>query len=99
LKNHFRLEWHGETPLTIADLEGSQKGSKLEAAENYLLKALSDGPKEFNWIIEQSKGICSKRTLDEAKKSLGLVTEREGKGKDHKAFWAFPTGRGAEEAS
>jgi hypothetical protein len=90
--NQFRLEWHGETPLTIADLEGTKdKRPKLEAAQSFLLKALADGPKEAGWIVDQAKGICSKRTLDEAKKSLELVTEREGKGKDHKAFWALPT--------
>jgi len=90
--NQFRLEWRGETPLTIADLEGSKDGRpKLEAAENFLLKTLADGPKEFNWIVDQAKGICSKRTLAEAKKSLGVVTPRKGKGKDHKAFWALPT--------
>ena len=86
----FRLECRGETDLTVADLEGSKGGRpKLEAAESFLLKALSDGPKEAKWIVEQARCICSKRTLDEAKKSLGVITKREGKGKGHKAFWAI----------
>ena len=35
--------------------------------------------------------MCSKRTLDEAKKNLGLVTHRKGKGKDHVVWSALPT--------
>ena len=89
--NQFRLEWRGETNLTVADLEGSKDGRpKLEAAENFLLKALADGPKEVNWLVEQAKGLCSKRTLDESKKSLELVTQRTGKGENHVVAWALP---------
>lgn len=88
--NQFRLEWHGETPLTVADLEGTKDGRpKLEAAQRFLLDRLADGPKEVNNLVEQAKGICSKRTLDEAKMSLKVVTKRQGKGKDHKVLWAI----------
>ena len=86
----FRLDWRGECQLTIEDLERKRKGSPtLEAAEKFLLEKLADGPKEVNWLVEQSAAICSKRTLDEAKKSLELKTERKGQGKDHKIYWLF----------
>jgi KaiC/GvpD/RAD55 family RecA-like ATPase len=90
--NRFRLEWHGETDLTVADLEGSKDGRpKLEAAEKFLLEKLSDGPKDVNWLVKKASGTCSKRTLDEAKKNLQLVTKRTGKGKNHVVSWTFPT--------
>ena len=87
----FRLECRGETKLTIADLESSKGAPKLEAATKFLLEKLADGPKEFNWIVEQSKGLCSLRTLHEAKANLGLVTDRKGRRKDQITSWALPT--------
>lgn len=98
-ENLFRLEWHGETPLTIAEVEGTQKRPKLEAAEAFLRQKLADGPKLVTDLIEQAKGTCSKRTLDEAKKSLELVTERKGKGHGHKVSWALPAVAPTEEAA
>ena len=87
----FRLECRGETDLTVADLEGSKGGvTKLAAAEAFLRQKLADGPKPATDLIEQAKGTCSKRTLDEAKKNLGLVTQRKGKGKNHVVSWTLP---------
>lgn len=84
------LDWHGQSKMTIEDLERKHKESpKLEAAEKFLVETLADGPKEANWLIEQAKDICSKRTLDEAKKSLDIKTERKGRGKDHKVYWSL----------
>ena len=93
----FRLECRGETNLTVADLEGSKDGRpKLEAAKTFLQEKLADGPKDVNWLIKN--GPCSKRTLDEAKKSLELVTKREGKGKHHIVSWALPAGQKKRQA-
>ena len=84
----IRLDCHGECRLTIADLEKAGSGHpKIDAAEKFLLDKLADGPKEVNWLIEAARGICSKRTLDEAKRSLDVETVREGKGKNHKVYW------------
>jgi hypothetical protein len=86
----FHLDWRGETKLTIADLEQKHKGSPtLEAAERFLLEKLKDGKKEVNWLVKHARGICSKRTLDEAKRSLGIKTVRTGKGHDHKVYWSL----------
>ena len=95
---HFNLEWRGETDLTIADLENTKGRPKLEAAEKFLREKLADGPKEVNWLIEQAKGVCSKRTLDEAKKNLQIANQRKGKGKNHSVSWALPTVEEPEEA-
>jgi DNA (cytosine-5)-methyltransferase 1 len=85
-----RLEWHGETKLTIEDLEQKHKGSPaLEAAEQFLLEKLKDGPREVNSLIEQAKGICSKRTLDEAKRELNVKTVRKGNKTNHKIYWCL----------
>ena len=85
-----RLDWRGETTLTVEDLEQKRKGSPtLEAAEQFLLNNLADGRKEVNWLVEQAKGLCSKRTLDDAKKSLKIKTIREGKGHNHKVYWSL----------
>lgn len=84
----FHLECHGKCDLTIADLEQKHKGCPtLEAAEPFLLEKLADGKKEVNWLVGQSRGICSKRTLDEAKRNLKIKTVREGKGRDHEVYW------------
>ncbi len=91
---HFNLEWRGETDLTIADLENTKGGgSKLAAAEKFLLEKLADGPKEVNWLVEQVKQDkdISKRTLDEAKKNLGIDTDRKGRRKDQIVSWVLPT--------
>ena len=90
----FRLECRGDTDLTIADLEGSKGGgSKLAAAEKFLLEKLADGPKDVNWLVEQVKQAkdISKRTLDEAKKNLGIDTDRKGRRKDQIVSWVLPT--------
>jgi hypothetical protein len=85
-----RLDWHGECNLTIEDLEKKHKGSPtLEAAERFLLEKLADGQREVNSLIKEARGICSKRTLDEAKRSLEIKTIREGKGHDHKVSWSL----------
>lgn len=86
----FHLECKGETSLTVEDLEQKHKGSPtLDAAEQFLLDNLADGRKEVNWLLEQARGLCSKRTLDEAKRSLKIKTVREGKGHNHKVYWSL----------
>ena len=88
----FRLGWHGECDYTAEELSRANRGKpRLEAALALLLRLLKDGPKNVNTIIAEAEGVCSKRTLDEAKKELGIITERRGSGKAHKVYWALPT--------
>ena len=74
----FRLECRGETKLTIADLESSKGAPKLEAATKFLLEKLADGPKEFNWIVEQSKGLCSLRHAARSQSQFGTRHRSQG---------------------
>lgn len=84
------LDWHGECQLTVEDLERKHKGSPtLEAAEKFLLEKLADDRKEFTWLIGQARGLCSKRTLDQAKKNLNIKTVREGKVGKQQVFWSL----------
>ena len=92
IENSIGIKWHGPCALTAEELERKQKGSPtLDAAEQFLMDKLADCPKEANWLVEQARGICSKRTLDEAKRNLGLITHREGKGQEHRVYWSLPT--------
>jgi hypothetical protein len=85
-----QLAWHGECELTVEDLERKHRGSpKLEAAQRFLLDRLANAPQEVNALLEQARGAFSKRTLDEAKRLLGIKTVREGRGKEHKVFWSL----------
>jgi hypothetical protein len=90
--NQFRLECRGETPLSLAELEGGRPaGSKLAAAQQFLLTHLADGEKEANWLFDQARDICSQRTLNEAKRSLGVVTLRRNRGRSHRVYWSLAT--------
>jgi hypothetical protein len=85
-----QLAWHGECDFTVEDLERKHRGSpKLEAAQRFLLDRLANTPQEVNVLLEQARGAFSKRTLDEAKRLLGIKTVREGRGKEHKVFWSL----------
>jgi hypothetical protein len=87
---YFRLDWHEECTLTVDDLERKHKNSpRLEAAEKLLLEKLAGGPREVNSLVKEARGVCSKRTLDEAKRSLDIKTLREGNGQDHKVSWSL----------
>jgi hypothetical protein len=86
----LRLKWHGECQLTIDELERKQKGSpKLEAAEKFLLDELAGGPQEVNSLLAKARGVCSKRTLDTVKQTMGIKTIRKGKGRNHQVFWSL----------
>ncbi len=90
-EGHFRLEWHGPCQLTVDDLERKHRASpKSEAAEHFLLEKLAHGRKvEAAVLIDQAKNAFSKRTLDEAKKTLGVKTHRKGKGRNHEVYWSL----------
>ena len=78
-EHSFRLEWHGKCEFTAATLESKRKGSPtLEALRrDFCWRKLADGPKLVKWLIEEAKGFCSERTLNEAKKNLEIKTVRK----------------------
>jgi len=86
----IRLECRGECNFTVEELERKRKGSpRLDAAEKLLLEKLAAGPMDVNELIEQARSICSKRTLDEAKRNLGVKTNRKGNGQNHSVYWSL----------
>lgn len=87
-----QLRWHGETALSTQDLQRGGAGRpKLEAAERFLFEKLADGPHEVGWLLQQSRGLFSKRTLDAAKRSLEIETRRRGQGTAHRVSWSLPS--------
>jgi archaellum biogenesis ATPase FlaH len=74
------LKWVGTSDLTIDDLMGQDDGdrkSALDQAIDLLREDLKDGPKLVATIEmkAQAKGIA-KRTLDRARKELGVVPRK-----------------------
>lgn len=85
-ENGFR--WLGHYDISVDDLlSGIPKEKKSEQAENLLLEYLSKGkyPQQVLLKKAQAAGI-SKRVLDEAKKSLGVKSTKEGSG----WYWELP---------
>jgi len=84
------VKWHGETHLTIDDLDGGgaeDDSSALEAAESFLRNSLEDGAVLSTTLFNnaESRGLA-KRTLERAKKKLGVVSKKKGDG----WYWAMP---------
>jgi hypothetical protein len=76
-----RLEWGQEIDLTADDLMskkrssngGGRKGEETEAAADFLLEQLVDGPKEASYIEEAAKvHNVSVKSLRRAKERLGV---------------------------
>ena len=65
--------------------------SKGDMAAEWLKPYLSSGPKEFDIIEHDAKGNCiSPYALGEAKKKLGVVSEKRGIGSFDVWFWMLP---------
>jgi DNA repair protein RadA/Sms len=75
------LNWRGECDLTADELEAaSQDDPKArEKAEELLQKRLAKGPQQASRLFDDAKaeGI-SKRTLQRAKKALGVKAKKDG---------------------
>jgi phage/plasmid primase-like uncharacterized protein len=87
-----KIEWEPEWATITADellAPGKRKSSKVEQAQQFLQERLADGPVPSTELVEQAEtsGV-SKRTLDEAKKKLG-VKSRRLKNSD-KWSWSLP---------
>jgi hypothetical protein len=78
-----RVDWKGESNLDAAALLSAptdhEERSALSEAQEFLREVLSDGPQAASAVKREadSAGIA-KRTLDRARQSLGVVSEREG---------------------
>lgn len=89
-----RIEWRGETDIRAEDLarsSGTRPTDKLDQARLFLWRQLSEGPMRQAEIEQRAvaEGVA-KRTLERAKKALGIVSRREGFGPNSVILWEIP---------
>lgn len=85
--------WTGKSELTYERIFATDTGGGgIAATKSFLLEILADGPvltKEI-YAEAESRGIASERTINAAKKALGVVASREGeKGKRGGGNWSW----------
>jgi len=87
------IVWHGQHVEITANeaMQGAEGKTAKREAREFLLERLRGGPARSDDLIEEAKqeGI-TKRTLDRAKKELGIKSRREG-GSDGAWFWELPS--------
>jgi hypothetical protein len=84
-----KIVWEEEWAEITADevLQPKKRHSKLEQAKELLKRRLSDGPALQNDIVEEARALqISERTLNEAKKSVGV---RSTKASDKRWRWSL----------
>lgn len=87
-----RFEWLGVSDLTakriLAAAQPEDQKSERADAATWLQDYLEPGEQKAAEVIKESRaeGI-SKRTLDRAKKDIGVMSRSEGYGKDKVWFW------------
>jgi len=87
------IEWLGESKLTARELGAAarEEHSKLHEAAVVLYGILAEGPV---WASEAmavaGRAGVSKRTLDRAKKLLGVVVRKWGSGRGSRWSWQLP---------
>lgn len=94
------IKWHGACDYTAEDLLGkSREGGKVMEAEALLLKALAKGPGKHEDLKDlATKATISLRTLERAKASLGVTSERHGRGPGSHVTWQLPKSTGKKQA-
>lgn len=88
LKRGFATKREAHYEISIDDLaNGISREKKSEQAENLIRDCLSNGkyPQQIILKKAQNTGI-SKRVLDEAKKSLGIISIKDG----CQWYWKLP---------
>jgi len=94
-----KLEWRGKSDLTSADLrapEGAKDKNLPERARQWLLAALSKGPRLAtqlfdDWAAESGQNPqTAERTLQNASKALRLAKNKGGNGKHGPMMWQLP---------
>ena len=80
--------WKGHYDISIDELlNGFSKETKTQQAENLIKDCLSDGKQANKVISKKAENIgISKRVLDEAKKSLGVISTKA----NNQWYWQLP---------
>lgn len=94
-QDHAQIEWDGSTEQGIEELfeapTSSEDRSALTEAIEFLRNILGDGPVPVLDVRAEAKenGVAS-RTLDRAKRTLGVVANRDGFGSGSRSVWSLP---------
>ena len=76
-------------------LGGRQESSRLDAATDFLRDILADGPLPSSEVKALAADVdITERTLERAKKKLGIESERKGFGAGSAVHLSLPKGRG-----
>ena len=88
LNKETGFRWLGHYDISVDDLLcGVSREKKSEQAENLILEKLSDGKYPQQTIVQKASSLgISKRVLDEAKKTLGVKSVKEGT----QWYWVLP---------
>jgi hypothetical protein len=88
------VEWSSYVDATADDAlaEHTGRAGKLEAAEDFLMRVLADGPVLEKEIRKKAGEKHRWRTLERAKKKLGIVSKRP----DGEWQWQLPETEDAE---
>ena len=76
----------GEADRTVRDILGTRHGEEQDEktrAEDYLKKALADGPRKTTEVEEEASQVhtIAKRTLDRARRALRIPSEKRSDGR------------------
>lgn len=89
-----RVDWGGADDRSMDELLTARgRGSpKRDSAAAFLRQLLAEGRQPVNEIRNAVKqaGIGSWRTIETARKEIGVVVKREGFGRDGEWFWELP---------
>ncbi len=91
-----RVHWFPEPIDVDADAVLSATGgdrAESNAAADWLLSLLACGPLPVGEIRDAARADCHRwRTVERAKKTLGIVSQREGYGSSGRFVWKLPEG-------
>lgn len=90
-----RIDWMGESSITAGQLAAGPMNEEERAGQDeameWLRQALAEGAQESKLVQRDAKDAgLSWRTVESAKKKLGVEVYKEGFGKDGKWFWKLP---------
>jgi hypothetical protein len=93
-----RVDWKGESNLNAEALLSAptdhEERSALSEAQDFLREVLADGPLPSKDVEDEGRGAgIAKRTLDRARQSLGVTSERKGEAGKRGGgtwYWTLP---------
>ncbi|MBA2224692.1 AAA family ATPase [thermophilic bacterium 2918] len=87
------VEWSVYKPPVGFSL-GSAKKSKMQEAEDFIYRLLGNGPMMSNEVFRLAQeNSLARKTVERAKRRIGVVDWKEGDGKTTRTFWALPRPR------